>query len=180
MSFAFSIVPKVTNVKPGFTKVWVAPRDFFATLEEPVGSGAPGVTMEIATEHTFAALKGWLPLAVKIGGAKLTGTGEGEIGSRREKWTLEAKVSGLTSKQLEMFVNMLNEDMIVVMQDAQCPDAGVWQLGCDCDPATMNWNFDSGVSRGTNPKEHTVTFEATCDLVKYNFDPSTKELGWND
>ena len=185
MSNIYTKVPATTGSqrKTGMSTVFLAPKDWFLVLQNPTavtpGPNNGGLAYTIATAHTFktpaavvsamttwATTLGWIQLDATVNGNELEGKSVGEPGSKSPEWQIKGFVSGLSANLIEFFDRGMNDDWVAIIKNSDCQNPEYYQVGCDCFPATLDWNFKSGtIKSGKKGFEFTLT--SNCSAMRY-------------
>ena len=150
---------------PGLkTRVLVAPRATFTTLEAPTNAGAvPGDSIVISGSHTFGLTDGWIEMYTTMDTSELTGETIGERDSRGNNPKATAFHPGLYAEALEFAQKAQNDQWIALIER---PDGTFIQLGADGLECDITHSVASGkVSGGSNGI--TFTIETFSKLFIY-------------
>lgn len=169
--------PDQKNIDPGYSNtVWVAPLSWFAILQEPVLPGvAAGDTVTIKLAHTFTVGKGFLKFRCAPDSTGGDGSFVGIPGALRPKFDPTMTLLGDSPELFEQLKEIANEDLIILMKNATCPEGQVIQFGCDCSPCSLRTApFTSGkTNEDQGAKKWELTFNAPC---KYFYTAAITEL----
>lgn len=178
MAFNYQAYTKadVKNVHPGYDDaIYVAPRSAFLVLQEPVLPGAaPGDTVRITTAHTFGPTEGFIKIILQPDSAQANATLVGPKGAKRLKHAPQFSIQGDSAKLLEMIINLVNEDLILIYKDANCPGGQLIQYGCSCKPVQISEGefTSSNTGEDDGQKAYVLTADASC---KYFYDSTITE-----
>lgn len=130
----------------------------FDTIAAPVGPfAAVGDSLKITDDHEFTAPKGFTEYACKKHGITLKGATVGDPGAREMEWTAEFTILGDSASTSEQISNLLNDDVICLMKEADCLNADEYvQLGDECVQPEFDVTFD-GKTTADGKKEYTVS-----------------------
>lgn len=166
----------VKNAKPGYNNIiWLAPRSAFLELQEPVLPGvAAGDTVTIKTAHTFGVGEGFIQLYCQPDSVEANATLVGPKGAKRLKHQPKFNVQGDDPVLLEMMNALINEDLILIFKDANCPGGQLVQYGCDCQPVNVSEGEFTSSNTGADDgqKAWVITAAASC---KYFYDSTITE-----
>ena len=152
--------------------LWIADIDMFNVIQKPLptftGTTA-GDEATITGTHTFKTVggittNGWIkiPLIPTNSGKYMTKR-EGDHPSKRTASSFEGQAVGLDAPQLEVLKRFKGRNILALVQDAECGNEKVYQIGCDCKPVDeLGYEFDS---------ENNIvklTGSAQCDLAVYS------------
>lgn len=163
-----------TNVKPGYSKdAWILPLSWIDTYADVVGAAAVGDSKTIDGTHTLVTNKG----AIKCYVVPKTVEGDGDaVGDQLAKtfaWKPKILIPGDNPQVCEMVENLLNEDFLLFIKDAQCGSVQFIQFGCDCDPVNVDAaSFKSGTI-GNGRKQYELTGLTYC---KYFYNGTLTDL----
>lgn len=131
-------------------KLFVAPVSFF----EEGGIMAPsppylydGAEVVIEDSHIFLAGKGFLEIALAPEKNNLDMKMIGDTGFTKFDQVIKAIIPGSYAIQHELMKNLLNQQLIVIIKDSNCPANLYYQLGTSCVPAYMSTDFTTGTTR---------------------------------
>lgn len=153
--------------KPGMSKVFVAPVDFFDVngIPEPPATGAAaGDTATIdPADFVFKTGKGFIDLKNDLfKGSELDWKSDGEPSAPGIMAEIKGRSNGQTAAQIEQFCDLLGVPLIVVVQDADCKTNEWKGIGCDCDHAFMAVEGKSGTKGGSDAKGTSFSIKAAC------------------
>ena len=111
-------------------------------------------------DHVFQALTGFVKLKAKLHTVKQTSESQGDAGGQSLKHKVSLTVVGDHPVYLDSFENMLNEEFIILLKDADCDGTFRYtQLGCDCNGSVVSsLVFDSNTTK-EGVKEYALEFE---------------------
>lgn len=173
----FQPVKKLNSVS-GYSTLLAAPKSFFDTISTPPATGTTaGQTATVVVDHEFLALKGFLQIKTTTKGVQLKGKSSGESGAKRHDWDVTGEIAGLTAAQLEFLKDGVNDEWIILIKDGDCAANEYIGVGCNCQGAEMDYEFDSGTLKDGSKIIKTM-FKAFCLPYKYQFtvDPLTTLL----
>ena len=124
-----------------------------------------GDDVTIAAVHTFTAPKGFFEFACKTHSVTLKGATVGDEGAQEMEWTGEFVIIGDSASTQSQLQELLNDDVICLIKDAECQANQYVQLGNDCVSPTFKVEFD-GKTTKEGKKEYKVT--VTCKK-KYHY-----------
>lgn len=132
--------------------LFFSPLGDITTWQYPTGAGLVlGDSTNIAIAHTWAANKGAYQWETKIGSVKLTADTQGDEGAKVPVWKAEIEIMGFDAATLEQMVNSLNDQKVIWLKDSNCITANQnVQMGDECNPVTVSWNFDGKDSLPTS------------------------------
>lgn len=151
--------------------LWIADIDQFNVLQKPLpvftGTTA-GDEATITGTHTFKTQPGVttngfvkIPL-IPTNSGKYMSKREGDYPSKKTASSFECQATGLDAAQLEMLKRFKGRNLIALVQDAECGNEKIYQIGCDCKPVDeLGFEYDSE----TNIVK--LTGSAQCDLAVY-------------
>lgn len=153
------------NKEGGFkSEIYFNPTVDITTWQRPPATGTPlGDKSKVAVAHTWGASKGAYTWQTKIGSVKLTSESVGDEGAKVIVWTATLNVLGFDAATLDQMVNMLNDQVVVWLKDANCLVANAYyQLGDDCSPVTASISSDGkdSLPESTAQKEFVVTLKS--------------------
>jgi len=91
----------------------------------------------IATDHEFKVGFGFMKLACAPTKQKLSANLSGEVGNLKVMNKLEVFVPG-SDEELHKLVKLVkNDQLIILVKDAECDVDQYYQLGCDCNGAYL-------------------------------------------
>lgn len=143
----------VVNPEPGYSDFFFIPIKELVTVRKPVAPFlVPGDTQTIKLAHVPAAGKG----AYRIYQVKDKHTGKGTTAGNKGSKTManEANIfmPGFDAERLELVKALLNEDVLTWHRDANCDLDLLIQMGNDCRPASIEWNYEIGTFEPTGDK----------------------------
>jgi hypothetical protein len=156
---------KIKNNETGYTnKLWLSSLDAFLALAEPTAPfTTPGASKTITEDHTFTSPAGFFELLCAQDSVDGPAETAGEIGSKKPIYTVTGFLPGDGADIQEMVEELLNDNIIVLVKDATCPDGKVVQLGCDCKPARVDAAaFTSGTTATDGRKGWMLTIKSAC------------------
>jgi hypothetical protein len=124
-----------------------APRADFATIAAPGTPTALGDKVKITTDHTFSTGNGWYSWALRLHSPTITGATVGDDGAQEIEWTAKGDILGDSASTQEQLQNLLNENGLVLMKDADCVAAQYVQLGNDCVSPSFKVSFDGKTTK---------------------------------
>lgn len=138
-----------------------APLADFLSLKAPVIGGTPAIgdSKTIGTAHTFTSPKGFISYAAKVHSANGKGATVGEDSAQELEYTYEIAFIGDGPNIQEQLERLINDDVIVLLKDAECGANQYIQLGNDCVLPTIKADFDSKTTK-EGKKEWKIT--VTC------------------
>lgn len=148
-----------------------------ATWSRPTAAGLViGDSLLIPSAHTWAvgkAVNKWELAAGSVRGGNDT---QGPEGSKLPVFVYTMRLSGDNAATLEQLTRSLNDQKVVWFKDANCLTANDFvQLGDDCNPAVVTFNFDSKTNSTETVegnKEYTITITSR---VKYFYQAALDE-----
>lgn len=149
-----------TGTDPGYkSKLYFAKTADIQTWGRPIAVPvAPGDKKKISTAHTFVTDKGAFTLDCKTFSPVGTSETQGDPGEKIPSHTMVVEINGDNAKTLEMFEDMLNDELVIWVGDADCLTSDSFvQLGDDCKPADVSWQFNSRKANEQGKKVYTVT-----------------------
>lgn len=161
--YNYGDIAKATGgaTKSGLHTVYLAPLSYLASIAVPTGpfTGA-GDSVTISSNHTATNNGGFIK-ALGMVKKKVTATGStiGELGSRKMQWEVTVPVAGIDAALLELVDGGLNEEWIVLSENG-CNEGAYLQFGCECEPAELMVDGDTGTQDG-GFKGLTLKFTAT-------------------
>ena len=126
-----------------------APLADFLSLKAPVISATPvlGEYKTIATAHTFTSPKGFISYAAKVHSATGKSATVGDDGAQEIEHTYEIEIIGDGPTMLEQMERLINEDTIILFQDAECGNSQYVQLGNACVVPTIKVDWDAKTTK---------------------------------
>jgi hypothetical protein len=154
----------VKNIKPGYkNKAYIAAQSWFTTLAEPDPAGTGAAKFKIEDDHTFPTGKGFIEVTLVKKKNTHTSEQKGDPGASWLNHKVSVAVPGEGPELLALVTELMNEDLVILMQDSNCPGTTIIQLGCDCDPGGMGaTKFDGGLEGGDAGKGYSFDVETTC------------------
>lgn len=143
--------------------LYIADIDDFLVLQKPASIGA-GTTVgdeaTITSDHTFKTSPTGLGF-IKI---PLLGTNKGKLDfkttgeypAKTSESMIEALTVGTNAEQIEMVKRLKGREIIALIEDAECGDERVFQVGCDCKKASLDFEYT------TSNNEMKITVKAAC------------------
>ncbi|MGN6416869.1 MAG: hypothetical protein ACTHMC_05235 [Pseudobacter sp.] len=120
---------------------------------------ALGDKVKIVTAHTFVDDKTAFQWDAQIHSVKHTSATVGEEGAQELEHTAELVILGDNPATLEQMVNILNDQKVVWLKDADCINNDSYiQLGDDCVPVTVTLAFDGSTTK-EGMKKYTLTIK---------------------
>lgn len=152
-----------TGTDPGYkSKLYFAKTSDITTWARPIAVPvAPGDKKKIVTAHTFGASAGAYVLDCKMYSPVGTSEAQGDPGEKVSSHTMVVEINGDNAKTLEMFEDMLNDELVFWVGDADClvSDSFV-QFGDDCKPADVSYAFNSRKANEQGKKVYTLTINS--------------------
>jgi hypothetical protein len=136
-----------------------SPRSAFTTIAKPTSTAALGDKVSISTSHTFPATTGFFRWAGRLHSATLKGTTVGDDGAQEIEWTGSMDILGDSASTQEQLQNLLNEDGIAMLTDADCQGTDKIQLGNECVSPSFKVEFDG---KTTKDGKKIYTVNITC------------------
>ena len=157
----------VKNTEPGYAGyLWLAPVDAFLILQEPAPGVTPaqGDTLKIITSHTFSEDEGFIKIYLAPETLEAPGEMVGPKGAKRLKYSIKGFIPGESPALLEQVLKLINEDLIAIGKDANCPGGQLIQWGCDCSPVNVSAGTFAAANKASadTQKGYEVTLEAWC------------------
>lgn len=152
-----------TGTDPGYkSKLYFAKTSEITAWARPIAVPvAPGDKKKIVTAHTFAANKGAFTLDCKTYSPVATGETQGDPGEKIPGHTLVVEINGDNAATQEMLEDMLNDDLVFWVGDADClVNDSFLQFGDDCKPADVSFQFNSRKANETGKKVYTLTINS--------------------
>lgn len=156
---------KVQNRETGYTnKMFLASTDDFTLIAEPTAPFTnPGDSKRITEDHTFPTTKGFIELYCAPDSVDAPAETAGDIGSKKPIYSPVGFLPGDGPDVQAMVEDLLNDDVILIAEDANCPDGPTLQFGCKCKPARIDSaNFTSGTTATDGRKGWMLTFKSGC------------------
>lgn len=162
-SYGFS---DVQNRFPGYTNnAWIAPKSAFTLLQEPAGPFTVlGDEVTVKTAHTFPVGEGFISVYCAPDTVEANGSAVGAKGARRFKWQPKIFIPGDGPALQAQVQLLLNDDVIIILKDSNCPGGPLLQYGCSCTPGQTS----AGAFQGSNTadesgrKGYELTFDSMC------------------
>lgn len=104
-----------------------APVSWFETIQCPPEDG-----IVIPFEHVFNVGKDWVRVNVAPNTGEVMATAMGEQGSKKFVKKYKGFVPGTKEQLHASMAGLLNEPIILLVPDSDCPSGYRYQLGCDC------------------------------------------------
>ena len=129
------------------------------TIGRPIGVPVnPGDKVSITTAHVFKAAKAAIVWDAKMHSVTHKSTNVGDDGAKEFQHTIEVKFLGDNPVTFEQIQDMLNDQMIIWVKDADCLGVDNYiQLGDDCVPVEVAPELD-GKTTKDGKKEYTIVF----------------------
>lgn len=137
------------NVASGIGQVlFLAPVSYFTTLQKPEPPFLyPGASVTIFDDHIFLPNKNFLQFVLAPDKNDFTAKTYGDLGSQQLDQTIKCILPGSYAEQHELVKNLLNEPIIALVKDANCPANLYYQLGNSCNPAYFSADFTTGTTK---------------------------------
>jgi hypothetical protein len=103
----------------------------------------------ISDDHEFVVDKGFIKLTCAPTKQKLTASITGETGNLKLMNKLEVFVPG-SDKELHKLIKLVkNDQLVILVKDAECDAEQFYQLGCDCNGAFLDpeGGWESGTTK---------------------------------
>lgn len=145
---------------PGYKSVlYIAKTSEVTTWGRPIASPvAPGDKKKISTAHVFAASAGAYKIECKLYSPQGTSSTQGDPGEKTPSHQLVVEIPGDDAALLEFMEDALNEDCVAFIPDADClTNDSFVQLGDDCKPVDIAWEFDSKKANDNGKKIYRFT-----------------------
>jgi hypothetical protein len=155
----------VSNIKPGIKNVaYLAKVSDFTSLEVPDPAATTAVgKLTIATDHTFGAGKGFQEVTLVRKKNQATAEMKGDSGAGWLDYSVQMVVPGDGALAQALIQDLMNEDLILLVKEVNCPVVGFVQYGCDCSNGEIDEvKFDSGMEGGDSGKNWAITLKTTC------------------
>lgn len=155
------------NASPEFASggyknvLYFAPRSKFTAIAAVMAYAALGDEIRITADHTFAAGDGFYSWALRLHSPTITGQTVGDDGAQEIEWTASGEILGDSASTQVQMQNLLNEDGICLLKDAECTATKHWQLGNDCVSPSFKVEFD-----GKTTKEGKKVYKITMVCKK--------------
>ena len=153
--------------------IWVGLLDQFDVIHKPLATGTGTVAGDegvITGTHTFIVPLVSPPTTNGLIKIPLIPTKSGKFGFKTEGdypaekivSDIEAMAVGLSKIDIEMIKRLKGQPIIAFVQDAECDDETIYQVGCDCKPVdSMKFEFSS------DNNELKITMKAECIVNEY-------------
>jgi hypothetical protein len=154
----------IKNVKPGYkNEVYFSASSAFTKIAEPLLAGIGAAKHTITEDHTFALgggfFVGYLLKKKNTASAEM----KGDAGAAYLLFKATLVIPGDGPVLQSLIEELINEDLIILQKDANCPEGAVVQYGCDCGGSSVtSVKFDAGTLGGDSGKAWTIEIEATC------------------
>jgi hypothetical protein len=137
-----------------------APRADFDTIAAPTGAPAAlGDKVKVTDDHTFTDGNGWYKWALRLHSPTMKGATVGDDGAQEIEWTQSGDILGDSASTQEQLQNLLNENGITLIQDADCEGGQYVQLGNNCVTPSFKVSFDG---KTTKEGKKIYSLEITC------------------
>jgi hypothetical protein len=123
-----------------------------------------GDDLTISAAHTFTAPKGFFEFACRTHSVTLKSTTVGAEGAQELEHSAEFEVIGDSASNQSQMQELLNDDVICLLKDAECGVNQYVQLGNDCFSPTFKVEFD-----GKTTKEGKKVYKVTVTCKKKYF-----------
>ncbi len=141
------------SIEPGLSDFLIGLISEFTTISAPTPPFTnPGDEVAIASAHVPAATKGFYRCyQVK---EKHTGKGDpvGSTGAKTLNNEFNIFMPGFDKVQMEFVKNAMNEEWLTLHRDADCSENKWIQLGDECRPAKIEFNYTLGTFEPTGEK----------------------------
>lgn len=157
------------NKEGGYKNIvlW-APRDTFSAMAIPTSLVALGDRVTISGNHTFSADEGFISWLCKKNSVTITAGTTGDAGAKSFVWESKFILLGDSASTQQQLEDMLNDEVIFLMKDADCLNAtGYTQLGDDCNTPEVDVKFD-GKTTAEGLKEYEVSLKVKSKKYWYN------------
>lgn len=147
MAFINLVTPQ--NVATGIGQVlFLAPLDYFYKVQQPEPPFYfPGASVTIFDDHIFKAGKNFLQLLLTEEKNDFTAKTVGEEGNYSLDQNINALIPGSYADLHEFIKNIINQPVIALAKDANCPANLYYQVGTACNPAYFTGNFETGTTK---------------------------------
>ena len=138
------------TVKTGVAEfVLMAFASSFSTIQSPVAPfNAPGDSITIKTAHVFAPpATGFAKYALAPQKNRLKASVVGDLGMNKYNQEFEFFFPGSSAELHEFMQTTLNQQLVILIKDADCSANMFYQLGCDCTYAYMTGEFDTSTTK---------------------------------
>ncbi|OJW09927.1 MAG: hypothetical protein BGO53_08875 [Sphingobacteriales bacterium 39-19] len=158
---------KRLNTAPGIAQfALIAKKSDFETISGiavPTEATPLADTVKIKTAHTFKAGKAWAKWSLAKDKNQMEANAEGDPSFRQLKQVATVFVPGSYDLAHATMAALLNEDLIVLVKDANCGANMYYQLGNECSAATINPKFTSSTTAsGVKGYEVQVEYSGPC------------------
>jgi hypothetical protein len=120
----------------------------------------PGDEVKILLDHEFVVGKKFAKVILAPEKNQLTGKTIGDLGFQKLDIELKGFIPGSYAEVHEAVKNWINQPMIVLTKDSNCPANMYYQLGCDCVYAYVKADFSTGTTKdGVKGYEITITYQ---------------------
>jgi hypothetical protein len=153
----------VTASHPGVGRyLYIAATKEFTSIASPLPTGTGTVVGDeaiISANHTFRVpsplpsvgfVNGFIriPLLAKDDSAKWTTKNVGEPPAMKVETMFEVNATGTNPEQIEMLKRLQGEEIIALIQEADCDDPKLVQIGCDCKVVdALKFDFDKSTNK---------------------------------
>lgn len=163
----------VKNADPAFARggyknlLYFSPLSAFTAVAPVTAAPAAlGDKVTVPTDHTFAVGDGFWKWALRLHSATVTGATVGDDGAKEMEWTAVGDILGDSASTQEQMQNLLNEDGIFLLRDADCSANQHIQLGDECVSPAVSVEFT-----GNTTKEGKKVYKVTIVCkVKYFYE----------
>ncbi|MGN6293767.1 MAG: hypothetical protein ACTHMV_13570 [Chitinophagaceae bacterium] len=158
----------ITHAAPGYAaNAFIIPLSWIDTFGEPVGDVNVGNSVTIDESHVLLANKG--AIAVYCVPKTIEGNGElvGESLAKKYAWRPKIIIPGDNPVVLETVKNLINENFLLLVKDAECQSEGYIQFGCDCDPCEVDTSTFTSGTAGEGRKGYELNLLTYCKFF-YN------------
>jgi hypothetical protein len=154
----------VTRVKPGIQNVaFIAKKSDFTTIAAPEPAAVGAARFQIVDSHTFPADKGFMEVVLLNNLNDFASDMKGDAGAAWLEHTIKLAIPGDGPLVQSLIHDLINEDLIVLVKDTNCPDPKYIQFGCECDNGSVSSiKTESGTRGGDKGKMTTFEIKATC------------------
>jgi hypothetical protein len=112
----------------------------------PFDGQPDGESVQIKVAHEFKPGRGFARINLAPDKNTLDGKTIGDKLFQKQDFSLKCLIPGSYADVHEQVANMINQGLIVLIKDSNCP-ANMWyQLGCDCTAAYMSADFSTGTT----------------------------------
>lgn len=146
--FDFFPIEELTGTEGRVHDLYIAPLDWFATVQDVDTSTAAGDTVTIDTAHVFVGTPtpthGWLQLKLVTNteGVFKFDT-EGEYPNQKVNTVIDGNIVGLSAAQVELIKHGKNRKWLALVKNGSCSQNLIWQIGCECNPAILKGSYSS-------------------------------------